>query len=210
MRQSSRIQSPPINQGCLVNPRMLYYWHFLLWMFHDGPVIISWKDKEGDLICSSCSSTLVADDLIYLGPNLSVLIWPWLIWGQKFSSAESILSNVPIYIFYRTRPKGVSFPLLRNRNSLLSELPLRLKESFWRLLVSFKTIWANQFGHNNQNTLLSKKQRITFSSVSGWPSYLCQAAKSLLQVLCWKPMYQCITDFALSWGSCQKALQLSL
>lgn len=95
-------------------------------------------------------------DLIYLGPILCVKIQPWLIWGQKSSSVGSVLSNVPTYIFYRTRPKGVSFPLLRDRNYLVSELPVRLKVSFWRLLLSVKTTRTKGFCHNNHKTLLSK------------------------------------------------------
>lgn len=103
------------------------------------------------LVCRSCSSISVAEDLIHMGPSQCLLIW-----GQRSSSVESILKNVPIYSFSRTRPKGVSSPLLGNRNYLLLELPLRLEVSLWRLWVSVKTTWAKQFYQYNQKTLLLK------------------------------------------------------
>lgn len=45
-----------------------------------------------------------------------------------------------------------------------------------------------------------KNQRATLWSFSRWPSYVCRAAKSQLQVLFWKPVYQCTTDLSWPWG----------
>lgn len=164
------------------------------------------QGKERHLICSGGGSISVAEDLIYLCPVLCVPTEPWLTWGHGSSSVQSILRNVPIYIFYRTRPKGVSFPLLGNWNYLLSELPSRLKVSLWCL--------PKQHGHNN---CIKTTRELCFQkpkdhlwkhfkmTILFMPGCQIRATGSFL-----KACVSAYSRLGLALGVLQKALQLSL